>query len=116
MELVCLLSSGQGTWAQVSGLMKYGDWEKIILIGGDFAKQFSHEKPFEFIQVDLNKKIKELRDELSLKLKGKIQGMEVALSLASGDGKEHMALVSALINLPVGVRFAALTKEGVIDL
>jgi hypothetical protein len=116
MELVCLLSSGQGTWAQVSGLMKYGDWEKIILIGGDFAKQFSHEKPFEFIQVDLNKKIKELRDELSLKLKGKIQGMEVALSLASGDGKEHMALVSALINLPVGIRFAALTKEGVIDL
>ena len=50
------------------------------------------------------------------KLKGKFGGMEVALSLASGDGKEHMALVSALINLPVGVRFAALTKEGVIDL
>jgi len=27
-----------------------------------------------------------------------------------------MALISALINLPIGVRFAALTKEGVIDL
>jgi len=27
-----------------------------------------------------------------------------------------MALISALINLPVGIRFAALTKEGVIDL
>jgi hypothetical protein len=27
-----------------------------------------------------------------------------------------MSLVSALINLPVGVRFAALTKDGVIDL
>ena len=50
------------------------------------------------------------------KLKGKIDGMEVALTIASGDGKEHMALVSALINLPVGVRFAALTREGVIDL
>ena len=54
--------------------------------------------------------------DITEKLKGKINGMEVALSLASGDGKEHMALVSALINLPVGVRFAALTKEGVIDL
>jgi hypothetical protein len=116
MELVCLLSSGQGTWAQVSGLMKYGDWEKIFLIGGDFAKEFKHEKEFEFIHVDTNKKIKELRDEIQTKLKGKIQGMEVALSIASGDGKEHMALVSALINLPVGVRFAALTKEGIIDL
>jgi len=116
MELVALLSSGKGTWAQVSGLMKYGDWEKIILLGDDFAKKFKHEKQFEFIQVDLNKKLKELKQELSEKLKGKFEGMEVALSIASGDGKEHMALVSALINLPVGVRFAALTKEGVIDL
>ncbi len=116
MELICLLSSGQGSWAQVSGLMKYGDWEKVILIGDDFAKQFSHEKDFEFIKVNLNQKIKDLRDDLAKKLQGKIQGMEVALSIASGNGKEHMALVSALINLPVGVRFAALTKEGVVDL
>ena len=116
MELVALLSSGKGSWAQISGLMKYGEWEKIILIGGDFAKKFTHERKFDFIRVDLGKKLKDLRDELSKKLKGKISGTEVALSIASGDGKEHMALISALINLPVGVRFAALTKEGVIDL
>ena len=116
MELIALLSSGKGTWAQVSGLMKHGEWDNIILLGSDFAKTFTHEKKFEFIEVDLNKRIKELRDEISQKLKGKINGMEVALTIASGDGKEHMALVSALINLPVGVRFAALTKEGVIDL
>ncbi len=116
MELIALLSSGKGSWAQVSGLMKYGEWEKIILIGSEFAKQFKHEKEFEFIQVDLSKRIKDLREEFSQKLKGKFNGMEVALSIASGDGKEHMALVSALINLPIGVRFAALTKEGVIDL
>ena len=116
MELVALLSSGKGTWAQVSGLMKYGDWDKIIVLGDDFAKDFKHEKQFEFIKIDLNKKIKELRDELLQKLRGKINGTEVALSIASGDGKEHMALISALINLPVGIRFAALTKEGVIDL
>ncbi len=116
MELVTLLSSGKGSWAQVSGLMKYGDWEKIILLGDSFAKKFTHEKTFEFIEVDLNKRIKDLRDEFSRKLKGKINGTEVALSIASGDGKEHMALISALLNLPVGIRFAALTKEGVIDL
>ena len=116
MELVALLSSGQGSWAQVSGLMKYGEWDKIILIGGDFAKDFKHEKSFEFIKVNLNGKLKELRDEILNKLKGKIDGTEAALSIASGDGKEHMALISALINLPVGIRFAALTKEGVIDL
>lgn len=116
MELVALLSSGQGSWTQVSGLMKHGEWDNIIILGNDLAKDFKHEKEFEFIQVDTNKKIKELRDEFSTNLKGKFKGMEVALSIASGDGKEHMALVSALINLPVGIRFAALTKEGVIDL
>lgn len=116
MELVALLSSGKGTWAQVAGLMKYGEWDKIFLIGDSFSESFTHEKKFEFVKVDLNKKLKELRDELSLKLKNKFDGMEVALSIASGDGKEHMALVSALINLPVGVRFAALTKDGIIDL
>ena len=116
MELVALLSSGKGTWAQVSGLIKYGEWDKVIILGDDFAKDFKHDKQFEFIKIDLNKKIKELKDELLQKLKGKINGTEVALSIASGDGKEHMALISALINLPVGIRFAALTKEGVIDL
>ena len=58
MELIALLSSGQGTWAQVSGLMKYGEWDKVVILGDDFAKQFSHEKDFEFIKIDLNQKLK----------------------------------------------------------
>ncbi|MEK6897818.1 MAG: hypothetical protein AABX28_00500 [Nanoarchaeota archaeon] len=116
MELIALLSSGEGTWAQVAGLIKFGEWENIIVLGDDFAKKFTSEKKIEFIKIDLGKKIKDLRDEFMDKLKGKISGMEVALSVASGDGKEHMALISALINIPVGIRFAALTKEGIIDL
>ena len=116
MQLVALLSTGEGTWGQVSGLMTHGEWDNIILIGNDFAKKFIHQKKFEFIAVDLDKKIRDLKEEFMRKLDGKIRGTEVALSLSSGDGKEHMALISALINLPVGIRFAALTKEGVIDL
>lgn len=118
MELIALLSTGKGTWGQVSGLIRYGEWEKVIILGDDFAKKFApdKDKPLEFIKIDLDKKLKDLRDEIMKKLKGKINGTEVALSIASGDGKEHMALISALINLPVGIRFAALTKEGVIDL
>ena len=116
MELIALLSTGKGTWAQVSGLMSHGEWDKVVLVGGEFAKQFTHKKEFEFIQVDLDKKLKDLKEDISQKLKGKFNGTEVALSIASGDGKEHMALISALINLPVGIRFAALTKDGVIDL
>ena len=116
MELIALLSTGKGTWAQVSGLIKHGEWDNIIILGSDFAQKFTSDKKFEFIKIDLDKKLKDLSEEFMEKLKGKINGTEVALSIASGDGKEHMALISALLNLPVGIRFAALTKEGVIDL
>jgi hypothetical protein len=117
MELVALLSTGKGTWAQVSGLIKQGEWDNIIVIGSDFAKQFSiSDKKFDFIQVDLNKRLIDLKDEIREKLNGKIDGTEVALTIASGDGKEHMALISALLSLPVGIRFSALTKNGIIML
>ena len=96
--------------------MKHGEWDNIIVIGDEFAKTFSHEKKFEFVKVDLSQKIQQLKDDFSKKLKGKFSGTEVALTIASGDGKEHMALISALINYPIGIRFAALTKEGILDL
>lgn len=116
MELVALLSSGKGTWGQVAGLINKGDWDNIILIGSEFAEKFTTDKKHVFLRVNTNQPIIELRDEIKEKLKDKIKGTEVALSIASGDGKEHMALVSALISLPVGVRFVALTQDGIIDL
>ncbi len=114
MELIALLSSGKGTWGQVSGLISRGEWDKIVLVGDSFAKNFKSNKKFEFIQVDLTKGLKDLKKEFSEKLKGKFSDLEIALSIASGSGKEHMALISALINLPLGIKFAALTKDGVI--
>lgn len=114
MELVALLSSGKGTWGQVSGLVSRGEWEKIILVGDAFAKNFTTQKKSEFIQANLSQGLRDLQKELSEKLKGKISGLEVALSIASGSGKEHMALISALLNLPVGIKFTVLTKDGII--
>jgi len=113
MELIALLSKDEETWKQVSGLMNHGEWEKVIILGDDSARKFSHKNKFEFISVDLNKKIQDLKEEFSKKLKGKISGMETALSIASGDGKEHMALIGALLSIPVGIRIAAYTKNGV---
>lgn len=115
MELVALLSSGKGTWGQVSGLVKRGEWDNIFLIGTEFAEKFSVDKPHEFIKVK-SERIIDLKKELIEKLKGKINGTEVALSIASGDGREHMALISALLSIPVGVRFVALTKDGIVYL
>jgi len=115
MELVALLSTGEGTWAQVSGIIKQGEWDNIILIGSEFAKKFQIEQEHTFIELTKTRLV-ELKEELQEKLRGKIKGTEVALSIASGDGKEHMALISALLSLPAGVRFTALTKDGIVFL
>ena len=111
MELVALLSTGKGSWAQVAGVINYGEWDNIILIGNEFSKKFNCPKNSEFIEFKSTRLV-ELKEELLKKLNGKINGTEVALSIASGSGKEHMALISALLSLPVGVRFTALTKNG----
>jgi len=117
MELVALLSTGKGSWGQVAGLMRKGEWEKIYVVGASFAKEFSVTGiPFEFIEYDPNKDLMQLKKEFEKKLKEKIEGMEVALSIASGNGKEHMALQSALLGIPVGVRFTALTTKGIVML
>jgi hypothetical protein len=117
MELVALLSTGKGSWGQVAGLMQKGEWEKIIIVGAPFAKDFSVPGiAFDFIEFDPEKSLIPLKKDLEKKLKDKFDGMEVALSIASGNGKEHMALQSALLSVPVGVRFTALTKEGVVML
>ena len=117
MELIALLSTGKGSWGQVAGLMKKGEWEKIIVVGPSFAKDFQVSGiPFDFIEFDSNKSLISLKKEFQKKLQGKFDGLEVALSIASGNGKEHMALQSALLSLPVGVRFTALTKDGVVFL
>jgi hypothetical protein len=113
MELISLLSSGKGSWGQVSGLIRRGEWDNIILIGDSFAKKFKTQKPTEFIEIKDNT-IKDMKQDILEKLKGKIKGTEVALSIASGSGKEHMALISALLSIPVGIRFTVLTKQGII--
>jgi len=121
MEFVSLLSKGKGTWGQTIGLIKRGEWNKIIIIGDRYVEKTfkkldiekSSDKKIIFISINMEKGMKELVKEIKEKLKGKIEGTEVALSIASGNGKEHMALISALINLPVGIRFAVLTKEGI---
>lgn len=115
MELVALLSKGEGTWSQVAGIINQGEWDNIILIGDDFAKQFKTNKQHLFVEVN-SRRLADLKEEIQRKLAGKIKGTEVALSIASGDGKEHMALISALLSIPVGVRFVALTKDGLITL
>ena len=112
-ELIACLSTGKGTWGHVSRLIDGQDWEKVFLVTNDFGLKFDTRGKGEFIVVDFNKGIDALIEDIVKQLKGKIKSFEVALNLASGSGKEHMAIISALIKLGVGFRLVVLTKEGV---
>ena len=112
-ELVACLSSGKGTWGHVARLIKEGKWDKTFILTNEFGRQnFKAEANVEVLLIDEEKGIKELRDDIYNFLKDKIKGFEVGVNIISGSGKEHLALMSALLKMGVGMRFVALTKDG----
>jgi hypothetical protein len=116
-DLVACLSTGKGTWGNIGRIIDEGEWENIFLITNDFGKEnFSNEKKCELICVDVRKPMPELIEEIRKGLDGKVKGTEVALNIISGSGKEHMALMSAIMKIGLGFRMMALTSEGIKEL
>lgn len=113
-ELIACLSTGKGTWGHVGRLVQDPQWDKILLITNEYGKEnFTKNDKTEFLVVNANQGLKELREEIYIKLKEKVTGTEVVINFISGSGKEHMALMSAVLKLGVGIRLVALTKDGV---
>ena len=112
-ELIACLSTGKGTWGHVGRIVQEEQWTKILLITNEYGKEnFTKNDKTEFIVINANQGLKELREEIFTKLKEKVTGTEVGVNFISGSGKEHMALMSAILKLGVGIRLFALTKDG----
>ena len=104
-DLVCCLSTGKGTWVEVARLINNHSWDNIYLITNDFGKEkFTSNKEVKFILVDVNKGMEVMKNEIQESLKDKLSG-EIAVNFTSGSGKEHMALLSALLKTGIGMRF-----------
>lgn len=111
-NLVACLSTGKGTWVAVTRLVKSGKFEKCFLITNDFGKEhFKPEENTELILVNTSKPVNELVWDIKKSLQGKIVDTEVALNMTSGSGKEHMALLSALLHLGLGIRLVDIDNE-----
>jgi hypothetical protein len=116
-DLVACISAGEKSRAHVARLINGMEWNNIFLItDGNGKENFKPDKQANFIVVDFQKPVFELIEDIIKGLKGKITGLEVALNLVSGSGKEHMAILSALLKLGVGIRLMAVTKEGIREL
>ena len=117
MELIAFLSTGKGTWGHVSRLIADGEWDKIILFTNDFGKEnYKGDSKAELVVIDVRKKMEELIQDMVNTINEKIDGTEVAINLISGSGKEHMALLSAIIKAGKSFRLMALTTEGIKEL
>ena len=113
-ELVALLSTGKGTWTEVIRIMTGHEWDKIYLITNEFGKEnFKPKENTELIVINFEESIELVIDHIIKHLKERITGTEVALNLASGSGKEHMALLSALLKLGVGIRMVTFSINNI---
>ena len=76
-------------------------WNKIFIITNKFGQDnfTARQENLRLILVDAFKDTSALATQIKEQLKGHISDFEVALNMASGSGKEHMALLEAVLEL-----------------
>ncbi len=113
MDFVAFIGNDKENWGQITALVNKGEWDNVIIVKSRNAEGFPALSNGEVVDVDCKTSLIELKEEMLNKLKVRIKDFEVSLSLASGNGKEHMALISALLSIPVGIRLVVFTKKGI---
>ena len=116
VTLIAMLSSGKGTWGQVSSLINSNKWKNIYLICNEFAYKTFEISPNKAIKLQINENNpEEIFEKLSPFFKKQIKDFEVAVNISSGTGAEHMALLSALLKDGLGLRFVYLKDNEVTE-
>ncbi len=113
---VANLSIGKGSWSELIKIIELETWDKIILITNDFGKEkFSCKKTVELILINDAEPLQVIVNKIISELKDKLTGTEVGLSLISGTGKEHNALLAALMKLGFGFRLVTYENNKVVE-
>jgi len=114
MKLVAFVGEDKENLGQVTALLNRFEHDGALLVKDKRTGRIVSNGKCKFIDVDASVDLLSLKKEFQEKLRKELAGdFEVALSIASGTGKEHMALISALLSIPVGVKFIVFTKKGV---
>lgn len=108
--LVAVLGVGKGTWGHVARLIADEEWEKICLVSNDWVKEnFSPAKECEWVLINNRAGFDVIKDEI----KSKLPKENLAVSIVSGSGKEHMALIAALRETSATYEIVTLTGDGI---
>src|SRR3972149_3981989 len=102
--LVACISAEKGTALHVRKLVDAALWDKVFLITAEPRERSADIESAHIITVNISKPTPELVEFLYNTLKDKITDIEVCVNFIAGSGKEHMALLAALLRLGVGIR------------
>ncbi len=106
--LIACLSIGKGTWSEVTRIINSQPWSKVFLITNEFGKDnFKPAANTELIYLNSLAETSVMVQELKKQLQGRITDFEVGLNFVSGIGKEHMAVLEAV--LESGLNFRLIT-------
>ena len=111
--LIACLSTGKGTWTEVATLIQAQPWDNIFLITNQFGKE-NFKGNAKFVVIDPFQEassVSSLTQEIKKQLQSKIADFEIALNLASGSGKEHMAVMEAVLELGLSFRLVTLRNN-----
>ena len=93
-------------------LINESEWDRIFVVTTEeIKKKHTFAKEIIHIIVDPEKQIADYISDIQSHLKGFF--LEVGINLVNGTGKDHMALLSAVMKAGLGFRLVAFTKNGV---
>ena len=108
-SLIAVLGAGKGTWGHINRLIAEEEWSKVLLVSNEWGQQnFSAAKPVEWVLVNNRSGFEVLKNAILEKLPED----EICVSLVSGSGKEHIAMLVALKETKKPYKLVILTGQG----
>jgi len=106
---IATIGIGKGTWGHVARLIQEEQWDQILLVGTEFTKQnFKPAKDCTWLLINPRSGFETMKEGI----KKEIPDAELYVSLISGSGREHTALLSALKELGREYKLVILTGDG----
>lgn len=111
-SFIAVLGVGKGTWGHVARLISEIEFGKILLISNEWGKQNfapGEGKEVDWVLINNRSGFDVIKDEI----KKSLPDGEIAVSLVSGSGKEHMAVIAALNEAGKKFQLVTLTGNGI---
>jgi hypothetical protein len=104
--LIALLGTGKGTWVEVHSILQLRAFEDVVLFVDDWAmKEYKNEYKATVVPIaDLPIDQLVAYSKEHIKKNSNAAEFDVAVNIASGTGKQHAALMTAILQLGYGVR------------